>query len=62
MRIIEEDIFCSSQTCHGSKETTQRVPFSLYWHHFYTKEKRAEQPHLLAGFSPVLGFLGRILC
>jgi hypothetical protein len=26
------------------------------------EEKRAEWPHLLAGFSPVLGFPGYILC
>jgi len=45
-----------------SKTTPQRVPLSLYLHHFYTKEKRAKQPHLLVGFSPVLGFPGHILC
>jgi hypothetical protein len=38
------------------------VPLSLYLHHFYIREKRAEKPHLLAGFSPVLGFPGHILC
>jgi hypothetical protein len=54
--IIEEEILCSRHTYHGSKETLERVPLSLYLHHFYTREKRAEQPHLLAGFSPVLGF------
>jgi hypothetical protein len=60
--ITEEERFCSSHTGHRSKETPQRVPLSLYLHHFYTREKRAEQPHLLAGFSPVLGFPGHILC
>jgi hypothetical protein len=31
--------------------------------HFITEAKRVEhRPHLLAGFSPVLGFLGQILC
>ena len=59
MSIIEDEKFCSS---YKSKATPQRVPFSLYLHHFYTREKRAEQPHLLARFSPVLGFLGHILC
>jgi hypothetical protein len=26
---------------------------SLYLHHFYTREKRAKQPHLLDGFLPI---------
>jgi hypothetical protein len=47
---------------HISKETPQRVHLSLYLHNIYTREKRAEQPHLLARFSPVLSFLGHILC
>jgi hypothetical protein len=60
--ITEEERLCSSHTSHKSKATPQRVPLSLYLHHFYTREKRAEQPHLLAGFSPVLDFPGHILC
>jgi hypothetical protein len=35
---------------------------SLYLH-FITEKKRVEhRPHLLVGFSPILGFLGHILC
>jgi hypothetical protein len=60
--IIEEERLCSSHTDHSSKETPHRVSLSLYLHHFYTKEKRAEQPHLQDGFSPRLGFPGHILC
>jgi hypothetical protein len=59
--IIEEEIFSSSHTGHRSKETPQRVPLSLYLHHFHNREKKEKQPHLLVGFSPVLGFLGHIL-
>jgi hypothetical protein len=45
-----------------SKATPRRVPLSLYLHHVYIREKRVEQPHLLAKFSPVLDFSGHILC
>jgi hypothetical protein len=62
MNIIEEERFCSSHTGHKSKETPHRASLSLYLHHFYTKEKRAEQFHLLVGFSSVLGFPSHILC
>jgi hypothetical protein len=38
------------------------VPLSLYLH-FIIDEKRAKHiPHLLAGFSPVSGFLSHIPC
>jgi hypothetical protein len=47
---------------HKSNETPHRVFISLYLYHFYTKEKREEQPHLLSRFSPALGFLSHILC
>jgi hypothetical protein len=60
--ITEEERLCSSHTCHRSKATLRRVPLSLYLHHFYTREKREEKPHLLDGFYPILGFLGHILC
>jgi hypothetical protein len=60
--ITEEEIFCGSHTGNGSKATPKRVPLSLYLHHFYTREKRAEQPHLLDGFYPIFGFPGHILC
>jgi hypothetical protein len=60
--ITEEERFYSIHTSHMSKETPQRVPLSLYLHHVYTKETRAKQPHLLVGFSLVLGFSGHILC
>jgi hypothetical protein len=60
--ITKEEIFFSIHTGHRSKETPQRVPLSLYLHNFYTRKKRAKKPHLPAGFSPVLGFLGHILC
>jgi hypothetical protein len=62
VNITEDERFCSSQTCHRSKATLRRVPLSLYLHHFYTREKGVEQPHLLARFSLVLGFLGHVLC
>ena len=62
MSIIEGERLYSFHISHGSKATPQRVPLSLYLHHLFTREKRVEQPHLLAGFSPVLGFLGHILC
>jgi hypothetical protein len=62
MSIIEDERFCSNHTCHKSKTTPQRVPLSLYLHCFFTRERRAEQRHLLAEFSPILGFLGHILC
>jgi hypothetical protein len=62
MSIIEEKRFYSTHTGHRSKETPKRVPHSLYFHHFYTKEKRAEHPHLLVGFSPILDFTSHILC
>jgi hypothetical protein len=60
--ITEEERLCNNHTGHMSKTTPQKVHLSLYLHHFYTKEKRAEQPHLLVGFSPVFGFSGHILC
>jgi hypothetical protein len=62
MRKIEEGRFCSIHTGHKSKETPWRVHVSLYLHDLFTREKREEQPHLLVGFSPVLSFLGYILC
>jgi hypothetical protein len=58
----KEERFYSSHTGHRSKANPQRVSLSLYLHHFYNREKRVEQPHLLVGFSPVLGFPGHILC
>jgi hypothetical protein len=60
--ITKEERLCSSHTSHRSKETPERVPLSLYLHHFYTTENRVEKPQLLARFSPVLGFPGHILC
>jgi hypothetical protein len=60
--ITEEERFCSSHISHRSKATPHRVPHSLYLHHFFTKEKRAEQPYLLAWFSRVLCFSSHILC
>jgi hypothetical protein len=53
----KEGRFCRSHTGHR-----QRVPLSSYLCHFYTKEKREKKPHLVDGFSPVLGFPGHILC
>jgi hypothetical protein len=38
------------------------MPLSLYLHHLFTREKRVEKPRLLDGFSPILSFLGHILC
>jgi hypothetical protein len=58
----EEERLFSSYTGHRSKTNLQTTHLSLYLHYFYTREKREEKPHLLAGFSPVLGFLGYILC
>jgi hypothetical protein len=60
--IIEEERLCSGHTGHKSKATPWRVPLPLYLHNFYTREKRAEKPYLLDGFSPVLGFPGHSLC
>jgi hypothetical protein len=54
--ITEEERFCSSDTDHISRENPQRVHLSLYLHHFFTREKRAEEPHLLAGFFSHIGF------
>jgi hypothetical protein len=62
MSTKEDERFYNIHLGHRSKVTPKRVPISLYFHHFYTREKRAEQPHLLDGFSPVLGFPGHILC
>jgi hypothetical protein len=62
MSVTEEERFCIIHRGHRSKENPQRVHLYLYLHHFYTREKRVEQPHLLAGYSPVLGFPGHILC
>jgi hypothetical protein len=48
---------CSSHTGHGVKgNSTEGASFSV----LAFEEKRAEPPHLLAGFSPVLGFPGHI--
>jgi hypothetical protein len=60
--ITEEERLCRNHKGHMSKETPKRVSLSLYLHHFHTREKRAEQPHLLARFSPVLGFPSHMLC
>jgi hypothetical protein len=62
MRIKEEERFCSIYIGQRSRETPKRVLVSLYLYHFYTREKREEQHHLLVMFSLVLDFLGQILC
>jgi hypothetical protein len=57
--ITEEERFCSSHTGHSVKgNSTESASFFV----LAFEEKRAEQPHLLVGFSPILGFPGHILC
>jgi hypothetical protein len=60
--IKEDERLCSNHVGHRLKETPQRMPLSLYLYHFYTREKREEQPHLLVRFSPIFGFPSHILC
>jgi hypothetical protein len=60
--IIEEERFCSSHTGHRSKETPKSASFFVLASFLYQRKESREQPHLLAGFSPILGFPGHILC
>jgi hypothetical protein len=57
--IIEEEILCSSYTCHNVKGHSTKSGFFFV---FASEEKRAKWPHLLAGFYPMLGFSCHILC
>jgi hypothetical protein len=55
----KEERFCSSHIGHGVKGNfTESASFFV----LAFKEKRAECSHLLAGFSPVLGFPCYIFC
>jgi hypothetical protein len=60
--ITEEERLCRIHIGHRAKVAPRRVSISLYLHHFYTRENREEQPHLLVGLSPVLDFPSHILC
>ena len=62
MSITEEERFYRNHTGHRSKAIPRRVSLYLYLHHFYSREKRAKQPHLIAWFSPVLCFPCHTLC
>jgi hypothetical protein len=57
--VIEEKRLCSSDASHNVKgNSIESACFCV----LSFEEKREEWPHLLVGFSPVLGFLGYILC
>ena len=59
MSIIEEERLCSSYAGHSVKgNSTKSVSFFV----LAFEEKSAKRPHLLAGFSVVLGFPSYILC
>jgi hypothetical protein len=60
--IEEEEDFVVSIQPQCQRKLHSECPF-LCICIFITEEKREEhRPHLLAGFSPILGFLGYILC
>jgi hypothetical protein len=59
VRIKEEERFSSIHTSHNVKGNSIQ---SLCFFVLTFEETRAERPHLLAEFSPVLGFPCYILC
>ena len=59
MRITKEERLCSIHIGHNVKDnSTDNASFFV----LAFEEKRVERPHLLDGFSPLLGFPGHILC
>jgi hypothetical protein len=59
VRITREERLYTSHTGHSVKgNSIETASFFV----LAFEEKRVEGPHIIVGFSPVLGFLGYILC
>jgi hypothetical protein len=54
--------FCSNHSCHSIHGNSRVNAPSLYLHFITEKKREKHEPHLLVGFSPILGFPSHTFC